>query len=648
MNRSIFFACLVGLGVSYASTALAQATANAVTGANDAFGFRNGDESIGIYDESSVRGFNLESAGNFRMNGTYFVRNSGVSSFFLENTTVRVGYNTLATILPGPSGVVDYQLRDPKRAEPSSLTIGLDYYGQPYSELHLKNRATDDRFSYSLGFGKVFNVRDLQGGNAGDSTLLAGTARVTLGNVKLQGFFGEYIYERSAQFRVIPSTDRLPPLMSRGRFLGQDWAREKGQRRIAGLLVDAGLAENFGVGATLVFSQEDPTRTYSQFFSAFASDGTARARVVAIPQQRSTAWSGEIRAHWEPISGKSRQRFDFMLRLRSQQSRYGGGQLVDLGRTEFGLRPNNVAAPILDENAATLRDRINQEGVGLSYRATIGDRLKINVGLLRTNYRRTFIDGEEKPQKSDALPLLYNVGLAWQLSEAWELYGSYNRGLEEAGVAPASATNRNQVLNAIEVTQKELGVRLTPLPRTSIVLAVFDTSKPYAGLDNATNIYRFFGSVRHRGVEGSLTTHPIRGLTLVLGGVLLDPKVHEEGGTLLTERRPVGVPKLRAIANIDYQLPSIPGLSIDAGATLIGSRAARSSPMDADGHQLTVPAIETLNLGLRYRFNVAKSDLVIRFQVQNLLNQHSWDVNGSETLNYSQPRRFRLVLTTLF
>ena len=58
MQRSIFVACFCA-GILPAGLAHAQATANAITGANDAFGFKRGDEAIGIYDKSSARGFNF-------------------------------------------------------------------------------------------------------------------------------------------------------------------------------------------------------------------------------------------------------------------------------------------------------------------------------------------------------------------------------------------------------------------------------------------------------------------------------------------------------------------------------------------------------------------------------------------------------------
>lgn len=639
---------LTGLSVFTNTQAYAQANANAVTGATDAFGFRNGDESIGIYDETSVRGFSLESAGNYRLNDTYFVRNSGVSNFFLENTTVRVGYNTLATSFPGPSGVVDYKLRDPKRGEPSAVNFGIDVYGQPYAELHLKHRSADDRASYSLGFSRVFDGRDMQGGRSGNSLLVAGVGRLTLGTVVLRGFFGEYEYERAGQFRVVPDADRLRPLIERRKFLGQSWAREKGQRRIAGTLIDAGLSKSAGIGATLVFSQEDPTRAFTQLFAGFADDGTAHARVIAIPQQRSTAWSGEFRGHVDSSFGDLKQRVAFAVRGRVQRSRYGGSQIIDLGSVPFGERLADIAAPQLDNAHATLGDQVDQWGIGLTYRAALRDLLRINLGLLRTDYRRTFTGSDGVSQRSQTTPLLYNAGLAWQVSKAFELYGSYSHGLEEAGVAPATV-NRNQVLNAVEVTQRELGIRFTSGAGMSLVVAAFDTRKPYPGVDGVTNVYRFLGSVRHRGVESSLSARPARGMTIVVGGVLLDPSVMgQEVNARRIGPRPVGVPKVRAIANVDYVLPPMPGLSVDGGLVFIGDRAARSSLADAQGRQLMVPAITTLNLGLRYGFRIAGTKLTLRAQALNVLGQNSWDVNVSETLIYSAPRRYRLVLTSLF
>lgn len=633
----------------FGSTATAQATANAVTGATDAFGFRNGDETVGIYDESSVRGFSLEAAGNYRINGTYFVRNSGVSAFFLENTTVRIGYNTLSTILPGPSGVVDYRLRDPRHEEPDAFTVGLDPFSQPYAELHLKHRSADDRSSYSIGIGRVFDLKDAQGGSGGDSLLVAGVGRFDMGRATARLLFGEYQYERAGLFRVRTDGRALPPELDRGRFLGQDWAREEGQRRIAGLLIDTD-GTGSGVGGTLVFSQEDPTRAYTQVFSAPAEDGTSRASVIAVPQQRSTAWSGELRAHRAWSSGSMEHRLDLTLRGRHQYARLGGGSVIDLGLTRFGQRPQPAPSRPLDNQAAALRDEVGQWGVGLAYRAAIADRVRLNVGVLRTDYEKTFTGVDRVSQGSSTSPILYNAGASWLLTRHLEVFGSFNRGLEEAGVAPAVATNRNEVLSAITVTQRELGLRYTSASGAlSAVVAGFDTDKPYAAIEPVTGAFGFLGQVRHRGVEASLSGRPLPGLTVVLGGVLIEPTLTGPAvDARLVGSRPVGVPKLRAIANVDYRIPAVQGLSVDAGAVFVGRRAASSRLNPGDARQLELGDQLTFNVGLRYAFTAGGRDLVGRIQLQNVTDQFSWEVNNSETLAYNAPRRLRVVFTTLF
>ena len=111
--------------------------------------------------------------------------------------------------------------------------------------------------------------------------------------------------------------------------------------------------------------------------------------------------------------------------------------------------------------------------------------------------------------------------------------------------------------------------------------------------------------------------------------------------------RPVGVPTFRAIASVDYALSSVKGLSLDAAVASIGRRAARSAPL-ANGGQLEVEPLSSVNLGTRFTFRLIGTSFALRAQVQNVFDRFSWEVNSSETLNYSAPRRGRMVLTAYF
>lgn len=631
------------------SPTLAQATSNATVVADDAFGYTVGDDTVGIYDQSSVRGFDLEAAGNYRIDGSYFVKSSGVSNFFIESTAVRIGYNTFQLNLPGPSGVVDYRLRDPARGEPTLLTVGLDQYVQPYLDLNFKHRSADERFSTSLGLGLVFHSRDAQGGK-GSSWLVAGTARANLGKTgRVRLLFGEYDYRRQGQSRTGMAGGTLPPRIARGHYLGQDWARERGQRRIAGVLADTEISAGWSIGGSAVFSQEDPSRAFSQFFTDLRADGTARSTLIASPQQRATAWSNEARISWEGRSGAISHKVTALGRVRRSRTLFGGDAVIDLGRTNYGASAPQRPVPDLNGGRATLQDSVDQWGVGFAYQASWRDRVRVNAGVLRSDYRKSFENAGGNLTSNRSVPLLYNFGFLARLANSLETYASYSRGLEEAGTAPASAANRNTVLNAVIATQAELGVRYALMPGVTAIVAGFQTEKPYAGLDAATNIYGLIGSVQHRGVEASLSGQIAQGLSVVAGGVFIRPRL--SGSAVdrgLVGILPVGVPAWRAIGNASYAVRGVEGLSGDVGLAYTGEQAATAASTSPKGRQVNLPDDFVIDFGARYRFRIAEHPITVRLQLLNVTNSYGWQVNGAETLDYTAPRRFRFAVTSEF
>ena len=68
---AVAFAC-----ASSAAHGQARSDENAVTQAEDAFGFSVGRESLGIYNAGNARGFSPVAAGNLRIDGLYFDQTS--------------------------------------------------------------------------------------------------------------------------------------------------------------------------------------------------------------------------------------------------------------------------------------------------------------------------------------------------------------------------------------------------------------------------------------------------------------------------------------------------------------------------------------------------------------------------------------------
>src|SRR5689334_12411625 len=99
---------LIILGSIPAAKAQQHASDNPVVSADDAFGMTLGNESIGIYNPASVRGFNPQAAGNARIDGLYFDQQGLLSPRVVEGSTTRVGISEIGYVFPAPTGIVDY------------------------------------------------------------------------------------------------------------------------------------------------------------------------------------------------------------------------------------------------------------------------------------------------------------------------------------------------------------------------------------------------------------------------------------------------------------------------------------------------------------------------------------------------------------
>ena len=240
---------------------------------------------------------------------------------------------------------------------------------------------------------------------------------------------------------------------------------------------------------------------------------------------------------------------------------------------------------------------------------------------------------------TESQPWLYNAAVAAHLTPDLALYAGLTRGLEESPVAPDTATNRDEGPPAILTRQYDAGLRWAITPTLRLVGGLFNVEKPYFNLDES-RLYRRLGEVRHRGIELSLTGSPFANFNLVAGAVLLDAEVRGEAVEAgVTGRRPVGSTRRTLILSGEYQLPTVPGLSIDAGLNSYGRRIANTD------NSLTVPAVTVANAGLRYRWTQGKVPASLRFQVTNLFNAYFWEVRASNAFFYNFPRLASLRLT---
>jgi iron complex outermembrane receptor protein len=620
--------------------AAAQRTAeNTVREAEDGFGKSVGSESIGIYASGEVRGFSATEAGNNRIEGVYWDRAAVLSSVITRGSTTRVGLSSFGYPLPAPTGIIDYDLRRTGTDTVVSVQVNSgDYLG---TDLAVDAAIPlGDRAGINLDFG-LYDDEYVSGAGAWFVSY-GGIARVRpVDGVELTGFYGGYTFGDEEQAPTIFTADgRVPQRIARRRFFGQDWADWAGGSYNYGGLAKV-TAGDWQVAAGAFRSRFARDEYHTAFYRGVDAAGVGRSFVLAGDDQTTGSRSGELRVSRVIADGPRRHRILASLRARAVAARYGGLATVDLGDAAIGV-PDPRARPDFAISART-RDDVRQTSYAIGYEMRWAERLELNLGLTRTDYRKSVaVPGATAAVERDQ-PWLWNAAVAVLPTERLTLYAATTRGLEESGIAPGNAANPGAALPALRTRQYEAGVRYALPGGWRGTAAVFDIAKPYFDLDRRDGAFRQLGTVTHRGAEASLSGRPVAGLSVVAGAVWLRPRV--SGQAVDDGRigaRPIGRTPLFVDASADYQIPGLAGVSIDAHATYEARRTANAANTAA------LPARAIIDLGGRYRTRIGRVPTLLRLQVRNLADTFGWRVSGGGGYTLLPGRRVTLSVTADF
>lgn len=590
---------------------------NAVRQAGDAFGTTIGREEIGLYSESEVRGFSPRVAGNVRIEGLYFDPVVFPSDRISGSTVIRVGPTAFGSPFPSPTGIVDLALRVPGDRIAASLLASADTWGSKVLEADLALPLAD---SLSLGLGGQMAFEHF--GDATRDYYYEGAIIARwqpMPGVKVVPFVSlAYTPFHEAATIYLPAGDALPPRLPRNFWNGPRWQRTRETELNAGIVIDADLGSGWGLKAGVFRSSVAYFADFTNLLVDVAADRTARHQVIIDPPLLFVSTSGETRLTRTWTDGARRHRLHFSVRGREAVRRFGGAALADLGPTTIDTA--STAPEPAPTFTAQERDRFRQWTFGAGYEGRWEGVGEMSLGLQRSDYRKRIGLPGNAPIETRDRPWLWNANLAVILSNRVAAYGGYVTGLEESGVAPENAVNRNEAQPAIRTRQVDAGLRWNPSGDMRLVAGVFSIAKPYFNLDPAGR-FRQLGDVTHRGVEASLSGPVTKTLTLVAGAVLLDPVVTADVPGV--GRRPVGAVRQTVTASADWRPAILPGVSFDADLYRVSSQTAAVS------NSVAIPPRTYLDLGGRYRFKLGGKAAVLRLQIENALDIQGFELYGA-------------------
>jgi iron complex outermembrane receptor protein len=329
-------------------------------------------------------------------------------------------------------------------------------------------------------------------------------------------------------------------------------------------------------------------------------------------------------------------------------------QATNLYRPVLAPRPafaaTNPANNDMNDPALTSKKRLASYAIGdtLSFLdetllVTLGARHQslethgyaYNTGTLTSSY--------EKSRTSPA------AGVVFKARQDISLYANYIESLTPGATAPATSgglpvSNRGEILSPYVAKQKEAGIKYDG-GRLGASAAFFSTNRPRE-LRNAAGLYTAEGKDNHQGLELTAFGEPLRGLRLLGGFTFLDAKQKETGSSATDGKKVLGVPKAQGSLGVEWDVPGLSGLSLNARVTATGSSFADSA------NTRKLPGWTRMDIGARYMTEVQGKLLTLRARIDNIADRNYWaSVGGSADSGYlvlGSPRTFSLTASVDF
>jgi iron complex outermembrane receptor protein len=318
-----------------------------------------------------------------------------------------------------------------------------------------------------------------------------------------------------------------------------------------------------------------------------------------------------------------------------------GGNLAD----PFPISRTRLASAFLSDTIALMDDRVL---------LTAGLRLQaINV---RSFSSATSLQTGEYDE--DAVTPVF--GVVVKPTERLSLYANRIEALVQGSTAPASGanpsggaalpvSNAGEVLSPFVSEQWEIGGKLS-LGGMDLSLAAFQIERETAILrldPNQAGALQFgpFGIQRNRGVEFAVAGELRKGLRLIAGVSVIDATLRRTQNGVNEGNDAVGVPEYLVNANLEWDVATIPALTLTGRLVHTGEQAANI------GNTLSLDAWTRLDIGARYVAVVAGKPLTFRLNVDNVADADYWASafdSFRPDLLLANPRTFKASVTYEF
>ncbi|MBF8731342.1 TonB-dependent siderophore receptor [Pseudomonas guariconensis] len=611
---------------------------------------------VGYYENFNVRGFELNAASSYRINGQTIAGEQNVALENKQQVELLKGLSGLQSSVSAPGGLINYVTKRPEDVR--SVSVATNEQGERYLATDLGGWFGSERqfgLRANLAHEDIRSYVDHADGKRDFASLAFDWQINPDAILQLDADYQHREQLSVPGYQLLGGTEVPHGVDPDDHLAYQRWAKPVQN-------------DSLNVGGRFEY----------RFSDAWSGTLSASRSKVVIDDYSAFAWGSENGglSHFSPEGDYDIYDFrspDDTRRIDEAQAMLNGhfdalgiGHELTLGssaqRRTLDQRPSYMdrigtgniytGAPAQDPSdkpigASERRLDSRQYGLFVSDKITFNEQWQTIIGA-----REVRLDEETWDENGDAgrhtqqYQLLPNAALIYKPQPDTTLYASYSKGLSAGGTAPWFASNATEILAPTLSHQTELGIK-HDWQGMSFSAALFQIRQAYqyARPDNGGFTYVQQGQQKNTGLEVGASGWVTSRLQIQASAAAIHARVHNSGTDAYEGHQAINVPRLRAALQADYSLP-VPGLALLGGARYSASKyASQAGNVEVGGYTV-------FDLGSRYRTRIGGYDTVLRLTVDNVFDKRYWrDVGnylGDNYLFQGAPRTARLSASVSF
>ncbi|MBQ5949496.1 TonB-dependent siderophore receptor [Massilia sp. ST3] len=608
---------------------------------------------VGYAEQFSIRGFALDNATSYRKD---MVAIPGDTQIPLENKQsfeILRGLAGLQAGVAAPGGMVNFVTKRPTAAPLRSVTVEARERGTLYGAIDLGGRFADRRFGYRLN-AAAEDLKSYVRGADGERQFVSAAFdwRISPDALLQLDVDHQHKSQITAPGYQLIRNEVLPAKVSAKTLLNaQPWTRPVDtDSSNLGLRFEYRFGPDWNATVTANkhwFKRDDYTafpygcsNEAEGFYPGYCSNGDYDVYDYQSVGERKTPFGIQALVQGRFATGGLRHALNLGAGYAERHDSFGAYVYDYAGYSNIYQNLIVDPAPGNPRTGPVMERRANEESsLFVQDVVTLSPMLTLHAGARYVKLKRDELAELELPwvhaEDSFVLP---SVALVYKPSIDWSVYGSLIHGLQYGGIAPMETANQNAALPPSRSKQAEFGVKGIINQQMMVSAALFEITQ---GLEyiNGANAFVRAGEQRHRGIELSAQGKATQNLSYSVSASALDAEQNGTGDPAVEGKRVTNVPEFRSAAWVEYAVPQLPGLKLDALWQYSGNKAFDPA------NRVTVPGYHVAGFGGSYALRLGGVQTTIRARVDNAFDKFYWrDVTQAlgGYLLPGAPRTFRV------